>query len=86
MDNTTKQTKAAARYLAGAIGPRVVGGVYRCGYWHVEYVVLAVTPRRDDWMSWSVTEQDLTGPYAGRIREHCTPWDAKRDAVVSLPE
>lgn len=56
------------------IGPRKVGGVYRNGYWGMTYTVLAVTAD-------AITERDLDGPNAGRIRVHRTAWD-KRDSVV----
>jgi hypothetical protein len=74
-------TKAQLRRRASAdarlLGPRVPGGRYRSGYWGQEYTVLAV---------WS----DLSGwPYVrvqwadGHTVEHCTPWDARADQVVS---
>jgi hypothetical protein len=67
-----------------AYGPQLPGGTYRNGYWGKEYTVEAM---------WS----DLAGPWRhapsqrdrdadGSVREHCTPWDARRDRVVRQPE
>lgn len=54
--------------------PRVVGGVYRSGYWRQTYTVL---DRRDGTLT--VLWED------GQETVHRTAWDAGRDAVVSVP-
>jgi hypothetical protein len=60
------------------IGPQRVGGRYFCGYWQEEYDVLAVTTGR----AWSITVRTVG---ATETRTHCTPWDARRDRIISQP-
>ena len=70
---------------AKSIGPRVVGGIYRCGYSRQAYRVISIQEQRDDWMGWSIVEVDIEGPQAGRVRTHCTSWDYKRDQIITQP-
>jgi hypothetical protein len=65
---------------AAAVGPRVIGGRYLCGYWQQEYVVLAFGAGMSG-SDWSVTVRWEDG----RTTSHCTPWDSRRDRVISLP-
>lgn len=64
------------------IGPRVVGGRYRSGYWRDEYLVTHVgigTESRIPWSAWSITCKDPDGTE----RTHCTSWDPRRDSEVT---
>jgi hypothetical protein len=81
-----KRARYTRNWHARAYGPQVPGGVYRNGYWGVEYTVEAM---------WS----DLGGAWQhqpfircrdadGSVREHCTPWDDRPvhgDQVVRQP-
>jgi hypothetical protein len=85
--------------FADRVGPRKVGGVYWSGSWGVLYEVTALQVDRTaldagrtaheggrpSWPSWQITVQDLTGDTPGRVREHCTAWDYRRDLVVQDP-
>lgn len=86
-------TAATRRYLDKAIGPRREGGTYRSGRGY-DYQVVAIT--RDpnevrqllgyDGSGWAI-EVTVTGDdiAAGETRVHCTPWDHRRDRVISQP-
>jgi C-terminal domain on Strawberry notch homologue len=63
------------------VGPQQVGGVYRDGYWKNTFRVLAITRE-----PYSVKVEWLDGPSKGQVATHSTPWDAKRDTVISQPE
>lgn len=66
-----------------AVGPREVGGIYRCAYWGYEYEVLHIgfgSESRIGWSDWSITVRKADGG----VRTHCTGWDA-RDRVVRRP-
>lgn len=67
------------RYLKNVIGPRVVGGMYRSGYWRRNYTVTAI--EITDGTAWSMTVQWEDGD----TTTHCTAWDRKRDAVLCTP-
>lgn len=67
------------KYLKNVIGPRVVGGQYRSGYWQKNYTVTAIEITDD--MTWSMTVQWEDG----RVTSHCTAWNPKRDAVLYTP-
>ena len=70
---TSKQQQRVEK----CIGPRVVGGHYRSGYWGITYVVVSIDVGEDSqipWSDWSITERDDAD---GRIRVHCTAWDTK---------
>lgn len=54
--------------------PRIVGGVYRSGYWGLTYEVLA-----HDGVWITVKWED------GREGTHATAWDEARDSVISVP-
>ena len=76
-------------YHHTAIGPRQVGTI-----WQEEILGRKVGPRVEvvalnatgeglpSWMGWSITERDLEGSDAGRLRTHCTAWRANRGVVV----
>lgn len=60
-----------------AIGPRVVGGTYRSGYWQQNYTVLSIDRVNKPWgRVMRVLWDD------GRETEHSTSWDPKRDRVL----
>jgi len=59
------------------VGPRVVGGRYRCGYWGTEYTVTAIE-YKDDWRATSITCLWADG----HTTSHSTHWDAD-DKVVA---
>jgi hypothetical protein len=61
-------------------GPWRAGGRYLSGYWQQEYEVLSFGPGICG-SDWSVTVRWADG----RTTRHCTPWDARRDRVISLP-
>ena len=67
------------RYLKAVIGPRVVGGIYRSGYWNKNYTVTAI--EITDGTAWTMT----VSWEDGRTTTHCTPWDNKRDTVLYTP-
>ncbi|MGW2547117.1 hypothetical protein ACWC5I_41145 [Kitasatospora sp. NPDC001574] len=72
------------RWVARAIGPRRVGGVYRAGYSGALYEVLAIEPGpRNAWPTWQMAVRTVG---ESELRRHCTEWDAERDQVVSQPE
>lgn len=65
------------------LGPRKVGGRYLCGYWKEEYEVVAVdTKSGPAGCSWSVTVRTVG---EDETRTHCTPWDPRRDRIISEP-
>lgn len=66
-----------------AIGPRKVGGRYRCAYWAQEYTVVAIqrTLPAGDWRRWAITVEWADG----HRTTHGTAWDPKRDKVISQP-
>lgn len=74
---TPAQLRRRASADARLLGPRVPGGRYRSGYWGQEYTVLAVWSTLDGWPGVRIRWAD------GRTVEHCTPWDARTDQVVS---
>lgn len=59
--------------------PRVVGGLYFCGYWQQEYTVTAICDR--DGTRWFTVKWS-----DGHQTTHCTAWDPRRDRVIRLPE
>jgi hypothetical protein len=76
-------------WLEQAIGPRVVGGRYRCGYWQKEYTVTDISwgeASKISYSGWSITVK-----YEGERFEvnHCTPWSDegvprhRKDQVIS---
>lgn len=67
------------KHVSKCIGPRVVGGRYRNGYWRKDYTVTAIDVTKDG--SWRITVQWEDG----LIVNHCTAWDAKRDTVLYTP-
>lgn len=67
------------KYLKNAIGPRVVGGMYRSAYWRKNYTVTAIDIADD--AAWSMTVQWEDG----RVTTHCTAWHQKRDTVLYTP-
>jgi hypothetical protein len=80
----TSTERKMRQYLDKAIGPQVVGGTYRCGYWGKTYTVLAIFtgPRGTGpivWSEWSMTVRWSDG----RETTHCTHWDYRRDSVIS---
>lgn len=69
------------RWQRRSIGPQVVGGVYRDGYWNKVYTVVHIgfgDESRIPWSDWSITCRDADGSE----RTHCTMWD-KRDEVIA---
>lgn len=79
---TRKRTKVAQ-------DPRVVGGIYYCGYWGTTYRVDAITVNPRGLLdSITVTTIAADTPEmadtVGRTRTHCTSWDHRRDRVVSV--
>jgi hypothetical protein len=73
---------SATRYVAEAIGPRRVGGVYRSGYWGITYRVEEIHTGPGGpipWSEWAIVATDLDGPTPGRTRTHCTAWDPGAD-------
>lgn len=58
--------------------PRQAGGRYVDAYWQQEYTVTAAETIHG--MRW------VTVRWAdGQTTRHCTPWDARRDRVISQP-
>jgi hypothetical protein len=53
--------------------PRVTGGRYFDGYWQLAYTVTAID---GDWLTCAWAD--------GTRTRHCTPWDARRDAVLDV--
>ncbi|MER0443220.1 hypothetical protein ABR738_01270 [Streptomyces sp. Edi4] len=79
---TTEQE--ARRIFGDYVGPREIGKVYRSGYGGEPYTVLGITYGTEatraaiGWDSgWSMT---VVGD-DGRVRTHCTRWDARRDSA-----
>lgn len=78
-------------YAHVAIGPRAVGTIWTERFVHsssarrVEVVqVLSDADGIPSWFGgWGIVERDLDGDDAGRLRTHCTAWDARRSVVVS---
>ncbi len=62
------------------VGPRVVGGTYRDGYWGQRYTVEKI--QREPF---AITVRWEEGPNAGKTASHATPWEAKRDRVIEQP-
>lgn len=62
--------------VAGWLGPQKVGGEYFCGYWQLRYTVTKIA---EDFSTVTVLWED------GRVTTHKTPWDARRDKIVSQP-
>lgn len=60
--------------IAHIVGPRVVGGRYRCGYWRMTYTVKKIEGyvMTCEWSDGSITT-------------HSTAWDKKLDVVISTP-
>jgi len=75
-----QRTRAMAEANARAIGPRVPGGRYLCGYWQEEYTVERIASMRDD-----ATPVFVVTWADGHMTSHATPWDARADRVVSGP-
>jgi hypothetical protein len=72
------------RWVARAIGPRRVGGIYRTHYGDV-YEVLELERDRSACTKWPVTWQITVRTLgSSRIRRHCTAWD-ERDQVLVEP-
>jgi hypothetical protein len=76
-----------------SIGPRRPGGVYLNGYSGERYTVEAITRDPDEVArllysggDWAITIKPLDGDRAGITRPHCTPWNPRRDTVISQPE
>lgn len=53
--------------------PRIVGGLYHNGYWNMQYRVEAMDGTGEFTVLWA----------DGRRTTHFTPWDARRDRVIS---
>lgn len=53
--------------------PRKVGCQYLDGYWQLAYTVTAID---GDWITCAWAD--------GTTTRHCTPWDARRDAVLAV--
>jgi hypothetical protein len=79
----TAETAPEAWVLA-AIGPRKVGGRYRCGYDGGEYTVLAIDagPRVNWPTAWQITVLHDGWDYPV---DHCTAWNPKRDTILTEP-
>ena len=84
-----------ARRTQAQTDPRKVGGRYFGAYWAHEYRVDAIDESNGArWftVTWIPTE-DATHPRASEQwigdgyhqTRHCTPWDARRDEIVSEP-
>jgi hypothetical protein len=78
-------------YAHVAIGPRAVGTVWTERFAHpssaVRVEVVRVLTEADGipswWGGWGIVERDLNGSDAGRLRTHCTAWDARRNVVAA---
>lgn len=62
------------------IGPRRVGGTYRCDYWGLKYEVLNIDKEPRGWEPWLITVKWEDG----RKTSHCTAW-RDGDSVISQP-
>ena len=82
-----------ARKTQAQTDPRKVGGRYFNAYWSQEYRVDGIEDRNGvRWftVTW-IPAEDSSHPrvsqqWAGegyRVTTHCTPWDARRDEIVS---
>ena len=73
--------------------PRTVGGRYLSGYWCQEYTVTAMETRAGtlwltcQWHAWTPDSHPRASRQwdEPRVTTHCTPWDARRDLVISAP-
>jgi hypothetical protein len=76
--------------------PRVTGGRYLSGYWRQEYTVTAMETRNGilwltcQWHAWTPASDPRVSrqwaePGSERVTRHCTPWDARRDAIIDIP-
>ncbi|MFF2549081.1 hypothetical protein ACFVUY_41870 [Kitasatospora sp. NPDC058063] len=79
------EADSTRRWIARAIGPRRVGGIYRGAYaGDTPYEVLAIDPGpREGWPIWQITVRTVG---EDQVRPHCTAWDHERDVVVAQPE
>lgn len=70
-------------WLRHQIGPRQVGGRYHGYYWDEPYEVVDLQIRwgTDGGCQWSISVRGQDGS----TRTHCTPWDHRRDTVLSQP-
>ena len=75
-----KPVRAKGDWFARAVGPQQVGGTYQSGYWGKKYEVLSIKKGEGNQFSIKIRWED------GEVSEHATPWDYKRDKVVSQPE
>lgn len=64
-------TKTKPSLVSKIVGPRVVGGRYFNGYWHMGYTVTDIVD-----YTMSCLWDD------GHTTTHTTAWDAKRDRVL----
>lgn len=103
---TLAEAKAAnlgglAWYIKNAIGPREIGGRYKCGYWGETYTVEKIMIRVDlvkagydsevlnlRAVGWETTVRWDGSDKKGthpRVTQHCTHWDAHRDKIIHGP-
>jgi hypothetical protein len=72
-----KQHQGGALMIAKT-DPRVPGGRYLSGYWQQEYEVTRAWSTVAGHQAWiECAWQD------GRVTAHCTPWDARRDKIIT---
>lgn len=76
----SQRVAGMADYYTHSLGPQRAGGRYYCGYWRQEYEVLGIGGENST--SWSITVRWADGS----TTTHCTPWDERRDHVISQPE
>lgn len=78
-----KEAKLHTYLLAELLGPRQVGSRCRCGYWGINYTVVAI--HDDNPMHPSLTVLwDATPSRPAHETEHCTCWDARGgDRIIS---
>lgn len=69
-------------YAHAAIGPCTVGNIIEDRRYG-RSVVIAIEDGRNGTIGWSITERDLDGQDAGRIRTHCTAWNPKYQKVTA---
>ncbi|AXH66480.1 hypothetical protein SEA_SATIS_331 [Streptomyces phage Satis] len=77
-------------WVAGSIGPRERGMVYRSGYWntvntvHDVFVKVGTVDGAERAVWWSVVEESADD--RGRARTHCTSWeyDTRNQVLASL--